>query len=334
MKVTFLVPSVGRRGTFYEIFTDLVQVAARQLDIDLEVVDAVKQRETMLAHGRAIAKRSQRPDYVLLVNYLGVGRDLLAQYAAAGIGTFFVVEALSDADLGTSSRRTGFLGQIIPDDTEAGRILAEILRGAARARGLVDNAGRVQMGAIAGEHTPSGNARFRGWQILAKQQADVMQVGFQYGAWEEKPARAAAALMLRTAPQIGVLWCASDAMALGALSAAATAGRHPGKDILIGGIDLLERALVEVAAGRLEVTIGGHIIDGVRALLLLYDHHQQYELKPERRTTHFVAVRAPQADRYLRFMKERAWHNVDFKRFSRVKNPNTTELSLEAIMSG
>jgi ABC-type sugar transport system substrate-binding protein len=338
MKVAFLTPNIGGPGTFYEIFADFLRVAARQLHVDLEVVDGTKQRETMLARGREIVTAPGRPDYMLLVNYMSVGQELLASNAAAGVGTFVVVEALSSGGLGThgpgGEKAAGYLGQIVPDDVEAGKMLAEILTGAARARGLVDAGGRVQVGVIAGEHTQAGNARFRGWQSFLKEHADVVQAGFQYGSWEEEPAKAVAALMLKAAPQISVLWCANDGMALGALAAAVEAGRRPGQDLLIGGVDLVDRALAEVAGGRLEVSIGGHLVDGARALMLLHDHHEKRDLTPESRTTHLVAVRTLQADRYLKFMKGRAWHDADFTRFSRVKNPNATELSLDAIMAG
>jgi len=339
MKVTFVAPNVGSSGTFYDIFGDFLRVAARQLNVELEVVDGSKQRETMLARSLAAVAVSKRPDYVLLVNYMSVGQELLLANTAAGVGTFFVVEGMRGGELGAigagSGQPAGYLGQIVPDDVEAGRMLADILTSAARTRGLVDAAGMVHVGAIAGEHTQAGNARFRGWQSVLKDRAYVSQAGFQYGAWEEEPAKAVAALMLRAAPQISVLWCANDSMALGALAAAVEAGRRPGQDILIGGVDLVDRALVEIAAGRLEVSIGGHLVDGARALVLLHDHHEKRDLEPQDRTTHLVAVRAPQAHRYLTFMKERAWHNADFTRFSRVMNPSAedAEVSLEALMA-
>jgi hypothetical protein len=336
MKVTLLAPNVGIPGTFYEIFGDFLRVAARQLRIDFEVVDGTKQRETMLARGRAIATSARRPDYVLLVNYMGVGQELLPVNAAAGVGTFFVVEALGAAELGmVGGGGKGYLGQILPDDVEAGKLLAQILTDAARTRGLVDGSGKVQVGALAGEHTQAGNARFRGWQALTKEKADVVQAGFQYGRWEEDIAKAVTAQMLGASPQISVLWCANDAMALGAQAAAIEAGRRPGEDILIGGVDLMDRALAAVAAGSLEVSIGGHLVDGVRALLLLHDHHEKRDLVAQHQATHLVAVRAAQAGRYLKFMQERAWHHVDFTRFSRVLNPHATgEVSLDAIMNG
>ena len=335
MRVAFLAPNIGSPGTFYEIFADFLHVTAKRLQIELEVVDGTKHRETTLARGREIAASSKRPDYELLVNYMGVGQELLPLNTAAGLGTFFVVEALGGGEFGATgvSTAAGYLGQIVPDDVEAGKMLGEILTAEARARGLVDKTGMLQVGVIVGEHTQAGNARYRGWQMVMKQRADVVQAGFQYGAWEEDTAKVVASQMLVAAPQIGVLWCANDSMALGALTAAVEAGRRPGKDILIGGVDLVDRALAEVEAGRLEVSIGGHLVDGARALLLLHDHHQKHDLVPESRTTHLVAVRAPQANRYLKLMKERTWRYADFTRFSRLENPEAKELSLEALLA-
>ena len=337
MKVVFLTPNIGGPGTFYDIFADFLRVAARQLHVELEVVEGAKRRETMLERGRESLAAPTRPDYMLLVNYMGVGQELLPLNAAAGVGTFVVVEGFGSAELFTRGSGGGkgasYLGQIIPDDVAAGRMLAETLTDSARRRGLVDGNGKVQVGAIAGEHSAAGNARFRGWQSVLKEHADVAQAGFEYGAWEEESGKKVAAQMLAAAPQIGVLWCANDSMALGALAAAVEAGRRPGEDILIGGVDLLDRALVEVAGRRLEVSIGGHLVDGARALILLHDHHEKRDLTPQTLTTHLIAARAAQANRFLAFMKDRAWRRIDFTRFSRLKNPGAPELSLEAIVS-
>jgi hypothetical protein len=173
---------------------------------------------------------------------MNVGQELLPLSAAAGVGTLLVVEGMGrDEHIAASDRDQdsgGYLGEIVPDDAEAGRMLAEILTGQARERGLADGSGKIQAGVLAGEHTHAGNARFRGWMEVRKQHDDVVPAGFQYGSWEEEAGRSAAALLLQTAPGISVIWCANDAMALGALAAATEAGRRPGEDILIGGVDL------------------------------------------------------------------------------------------------
>ena len=82
------------------------------------------------------------------------------------------------------------------------------------------------------------------------------------------------------------------------------------------------------------MSIGGHLIDGVRALILLYDHHETRDLEPATRTTHLVAVKADEARRYLALMKNRAWREVDFTRFSRRNNPAAADLSLDGILNG
>ena len=79
---------IGSEGSFYDIFADCLGVAARQLGVDLEVVGGTKQRAPMLAQGREIVEGSSRPDYLLLVNYMNVGQDLLPLSAASGVGTF------------------------------------------------------------------------------------------------------------------------------------------------------------------------------------------------------------------------------------------------------
>jgi hypothetical protein len=339
MRVVFLAPDIGAVGTFYEIFADVMKVAARQFDIALEVVGAEKQsQEVLLQKARSIVGGPQRPDFMIAVNYKSVGQQLLSVNAAAGVGTFFVVEALSEGELSMAGAlggdTSGYLGQIVPDDVEAGQLLAQTLIAAARRRKLVGGGGKIRLGVVAGEHTGAGNARFKGLRAVLKQAADVEQAGFQYGTWDEAEGKSVTRMMLRAVPDLGVLWCANDAMALGALAAVVEAGRKPGQDVLIGGIDLSDRALAEVAAGRLEVSIGGHVVDGAGALIALHEHHEKRGTEERQRTTHLVAVGQQDAARYLRFIEDRGWHKVDFRRFSRVTNPDGAGegLSLEAMM--
>jgi ABC-type sugar transport system substrate-binding protein len=190
------------------------------------------------------------------------------------------------------------------------------------------------VGILSGGQSPAGLARFRGWHRLKGEEPDVEQTSFQYASWERGPAKSAAALMLRSHPEIGVIWAANDAMALGAAEAVREANLAPGKDVLLGGIDLGYEALVGVSEGTLAVSIGGHFLDGARALILLYDHHRGQDFEPWSRSSPLVAATANNAERYRRFVEHRGWKGVDFTRFSRVRNPGTKtpELSLESVL--
>lgn len=44
-------------------------------------------------------------------------------------------------------------------------------------------------------------------------------------------------VLFRRYPQTTAIWNASDGMALGAIEAARNAGRTPGEDVIVGGVD-------------------------------------------------------------------------------------------------
>jgi ABC-type sugar transport system substrate-binding protein len=201
---------------------------------------------------------------------MDAGRELIPALDAAGVQVLLVAEGLSSAARaalgGPRQKHRNWLGEILPDDAEAGYLLAKALTRAAREGGLTAGHGKIQVGILSGDQSSAGLARFRGWVRLKTEDPGVEQASFQYAAWERDKARSATTLMLRSQPQIGLVWAANDAMALGALDAAREAGRVPGKDILLGGIDLGHEALVAVSEGSLAVSIGGHFLDGARAL--------------------------------------------------------------------
>ena len=58
-------------------------------------------------------------------------------------------------------------------------------------------------------------------------------------------------------------------MALGAVEGAIRAGREPGVDLFIGGIDWTDEGLAAVAEGTMVVTYGGHFMEAGWALVAL-----------------------------------------------------------------
>ena len=338
MRVAFLAPTRQGYTFFYEVTADLMRVAARQLEIELEIVEGTLEHDTIVKRGLEIAARATRPDYVILANAMGVASELLPAFAEARIRTLLVVEGLGRGDqlaIGRAGCAT-YLGEIVPNDLEAGRLLADTLVTEARRRGLARADGNVHVGIVAARQTLVDSQRFRGWQTFKDGKPDVVQSGFQYGGWEENGGRAAIKMLLTTAPKTGVLWCFNDALAMRAVGAATEMGVKPGEDVLIGGIDLLQSALAGIVEGTIHVSVGGHIVDGVRALLLLHDHHEKGDLTVTTRTTRMEAVKVNEAERYLQFMKKQAWRDVDFTRFSARRNPSQSrpELSLHALVFG
>ena len=69
-------------------------------------------------------------------------------------------------------------------------------------------------------------------------------------------------------------------MALGILDAASnTKGPKPNEDFVVGGVDWLPESFQSIQEGRMAVTIGGHFVEGMWALILLYDFLNGYDFE-------------------------------------------------------
>jgi ABC-type sugar transport system substrate-binding protein len=338
MRVAFLAPTNQGQMSFYDLVADLMRVAAQQLDIEFDIVEGTHERNILIKRGHEIAACVRRPDYVVLANSQGAAAELLPVFEKAGIRTLLVIEGAGGSIQPARAHkgRATYLGEIVPDDLEAGRLLADVLVTEARRRRLTHTDGKMHVGIVTARQTAVDSLRFRGWQKFRDANPDIVQSGFQYGGWDWDGACVAIEKLITAAPDTSVIWCFNDTLAVRAVSAVAAKGLKPGKDILIGGIDLLEGALAAIVDGTIHVSLGGHLVDGVRALLLLQQHHEKGDLVPATRATRLEAVTAKEAARYLRFMKQQAWRGADFTRFSALRNPSPSrpELSLAALLSG
>ena len=83
----------------------------------------------------------------------------------------------------------------------------------------------------------------------------------EVGNWDKDQAKTLAAEALSTHPEIEVMFCNNDAMALGALEAIQDAGRTVGSDIYLVGVDALAEALDCVLNGTLTGTVFNDYFD-------------------------------------------------------------------------
>lgn len=338
MKIAYLVPDERLPGGFWDVLVDITRCAAERLGINLEVISCGKDRDRMLAAGMEIVRRPTRPDCVLFNNYLGLASELVPALDAAGIDAFLLVEGMPSTDRLTHgtprTKHPHWIGELFPDDVAAGRLLARILVERARAAGHASGGGKIHVGVVCGDQTSAGQARFRGWHSIVKEEPDVVQASVLHAGWDEFEARSAAERMLRLHPEISVVWAANDAMAFGVVDAIRDVGRRPGKDVLVGGMDLLPRSLALVEEGSMTVTLGGHILDGARALLLVHDRRKGYDFEPASRRSLLEPVTAENADAYARYCGGQSWRHVEFERYSRERSSpgDLPELTLASLV--
>jgi ribose transport system substrate-binding protein len=221
---------------------------ARQAEKDLKVRLIVKTgaKETSIDQQIAIVEDMIRDKVAAIVIAPGSSTELvpvLTKAQAAKIPIVNIDNRL-DPDLST---RMGLVNVpfISVDNVQGGYLAARHLAQAAPAG--------TQAGILEGIRT-AANAQQRNAGALKafKEQGTIRVVASETANWKIDEAATVTSKMLRDHPEIRLLFCANDMMALGAIQALQTARRTTVK---VAGYDALEEALQAIRQGKLEATI-------------------------------------------------------------------------------
>lgn len=337
MSATFLNPG-GRGDAFFGMMTGFMQAAADDLGVALEVVYCDRDHLKMQEEGRRILSRPELPQYLLLINEKNSAVELMKSASAKGVKVALINEGLQPENIDDfgppGDRLANWVLEMLPDDNQAGYMLAKALIAAARQKGLDGADDHVHMVGLAGTFkTGSSSSRVAGLQRAVREdgRATLNQVVPAY--WEEGRAAKLAPQLLSRYPQTTIIWAASDLMARGAYTSVMAPGTLPDR-VVTGGIDWAEFALPMVAAGRFAATVGGHFMDGGWALVMLYDQHHGVPLPESRYRTEFSLITADNVDEYLDNFSDHDWSAIDFRRFSKSYNPELTHyrFGLESVI--
>jgi ABC-type sugar transport system substrate-binding protein len=280
IKVVFVNP--GKTGeVFWDLVSDTMQAAARQLDIELEIVYAERNRRILRERAIAVVNRTEPPDYLVLVNEESAATPVIAVANSAGIKILLLSNAFTDAEAERyGAPRTvlhNWIGSLLPDMHAAGARMARALVDAARRNAAFSTDGKLHLLALAGdEKTPNSLTRLQGFLSVAEKEADVIVDRILYANWNSADAMTLADRYLQWAKGRDIraagIWAANDAIALGAIKALDQHGIAPGRETAVVGLNWSPEALDAVADGRMVLTDGGHFLEGGWAMVLLRDH--------------------------------------------------------------
>lgn len=153
-----------------------MSASAEDLEINLEIVSANRDRIKMLTLLREVVSRPDLPDYVLLVNELLQGPAMTKFLESTGIPYLFLFNRLSRQqrhDLERDGLLNHYLGSIAPNNHETGYMTAKALIKAQRAIGDTTKE-KMQMLALLGDTaTPAAVEREAGMRQAVAEAADV-----------------------------------------------------------------------------------------------------------------------------------------------------------------
>jgi ABC-type sugar transport system substrate-binding protein len=314
--VTFINP--GNETQFWGEVSSTMRSAAKDLDINLEIIHTDRDRIRMVDAATELAARQDKPDYAIIVNELKQGPHLLAELEDAGIPTFELLNRMTEEQrmsyLEDGRTMEHVIGSITPNNEVAGYEMAWSLINAARDAGKGDDG--ISMLALLGDAaTPAALQREAGMHRAIKEAGDVTLVRSFPVMWDQDTAYKRTVKLLSRI-SVDTIWSANDQISFGAQQAAREAGLTPGVDIFFVGLNWSAGGLEAVAARQMTLTHGGHFFAGAWSMVLLRDIHDGNLARGSNVEFPMSAVDGSNVEQFLTSFAGRNWDEIDFTQFS------------------
>lgn len=322
---------------FWGVVGDIALATANQFNIKLHLRHAQSDRENMLKFVDEAADRGMNA--IIFPNFKNIAPDLLKRAEQRKIHTFLMNASIAEKNLSRIGKpREKFeywLGQSMPDDEQAGYLLATQLVGHARKQNLIDADGKVQITGIAGTLSEMPSLlRKQGLERAAANDQGVLLNQVVFANWSKQLAKKKMHALYKRYPDTSVFWAASDLMAIGVAQGIKEINLSTKHNILTGGIDWTVEGLQALNSNVLSASIGGHIFEGAWIITLLYDYFKGVDFMkhlPVPVSAPYVAnanlvlpmrsIEKNKAKGLLDRIQNKDWNNLDFAHFSRFSNP-------------
>lgn len=333
----FLRPDKAE-GEFWDIFTDAMKAASKDLDIQLKIIPSYSDPFQLVQNARIVSRMSPKPDLVIFRVQDSVGQQLLNVFEDAKIDMLVVNTGFSKKNqikVGKPRERyEHWIGQIIPDDFNAGKQIAEYLYKKALAKGMTQN-GQVTSIAINGvKGTRASEERMSGLYESLEIYRNFTLNKSSEGYYEAEPAKITTRMLLKHYPETNIIWAVNDNSAIGAVKAVKERNLIPGQDILICGIDWVPEVFKYIRNGEIEASLGGHVMEGAWALILAYDYkngHDFIETTGAEIYSSMKIIDRSNIDLFSARIESVNWNEINFKAFTKTHNTNFKNYNFDVL---
>lgn len=314
------------KDSFWSMYANALSEAAIDLNVYVEFLFLNNHQDNRFIFTDTLKQRLERapkPDAVLTTLFLNAEESALNLLESLNIYHIVVNTSLQTNLINKikrpRERNKYWLALMTPDDKVAGYQLADQLL----KRHAAISKTKPTIVALAGTHasTVSENRVAGLNQLLQEQSIPIPSA--MYTDWNYASAYHSIQAMYRRVPRSNVIWTVSPTLARAASDYITEKKlKHP---ITIGTFDWTIEALELIRDNKIDVSIGGHFLEGAWSLILLYDYlHGKdfiHELEPIIETDMTFANRTNVAQ-YIKYINPQNLANLNFALMSKCINPN------------
>ena len=321
LKIGAIVPTLNAQ--FWNNYVEFMKQGADELGVELIVLNCDNKADLLPKYIEDLV--SQGVDGMIVVPYWAGDKKALRDTKAANIPLIFT-DTYSTV-LPQSKDYPNYIAFLGPGDEAAGYQMAQTLFNT-----MTPNAnGKKVVGWVEG--TPGTSVaidRNAGFERAVKEHPEVVVAGKVNGNFVRDESMAAFESLYQANPSIKGVWAANGGTATGVITAIQNAGKVPGEDVLVVGMDLNPENVVAVKDGSLLFDIGGHWLQGGFALVVMYDWLNGIKIAPDKANIKLDLL--PLTKDTVSLFESKYANGVpayDFKEHSRVYTPNGPFAAIE-----
>lgn len=333
VRVAWLSPMTDKNtdlSLFWPLAYKFIEAASEDLNIDLKIYFSGRDHLLMEKQAKNIANGKEgKFDMVMFYDMNKKGPKILKLLDSAGVNFFTFNTDFHNRFPSIGRPREKFshwCGSIAPDDIHAGQLLAEVLIQEYKKKYPGQKTGIIGFQGIS-SNASNQNRKIGLEQVLAAN-FDFPFRQYVHGRYNRDVAKTACKIITNRYPDDKIYWAVNDGMALGIYDAIKEKGLTPGKDVIYGGIDWIEEAIELIKQQKMNVSVGGHFIEGAFVLVLIHDFVKGKDFAETSQVsfkTKMIALTKDNINQLDNWSEKTKLDNIkekiDFKSFSRFYNP-------------
>ena len=279
-EILFIYP-VEKGVPFWDSQVDFASAVANALGYKLNVAyPAPKYRNRFEAHNfikKQIEASELQPVLVLTSFWVGSEEKILTYLSSQGIPLISINSDVTEEQFNSLGRpRERFplwLAQLSPNDELVGQQLAKALIEQSRERRCFDENCMVNIFGITGlSYSAVSQQRVSGLKQIVSNDESSSLLGTVFGDWSKDRVKGISSNIVMRHEDINALWVASDVMAYGFIEGLKASSLTLPSNTVIGSIDWSQETIEKIKTDALQISLGGHFLEGGQAIVLFHDY--------------------------------------------------------------